>query len=244
MTPDPDQPYVGATPSPTRAPPSWPGFSPSLQPPCPHLPQPLGQRFLAQPGPRCRIWVEPCWPTVQYDGMLGKPRRVLKMRWSRWCRHVAALSLLASFAPHELYAATPISLQKDGAVSVAGRSLRCPNTWAVLNWRLPNLGLAARGVVVLSPRLLNQQSDTVRLFVFHHECGHHHVGGSETGADCWAVKQGVRQGWLDRQASHRCAGPSATRRKPPRILQAPAVAPVSISASPTSPLRRSGGRRR
>jgi hypothetical protein len=38
----------------------------------------------------------------------------------------------------------------------------------------------------------------VRLFVFYHECGHHHVGASELGADCWAVGQGVRQGWLDR----------------------------------------------
>ena len=103
------------------------------------------------------------------------------MRWSRSCRHVAAAGLLASLAPQDLEAATPISLQKDGALAVAGRSLRCPNTRAVLDVRLPNLGLAARGVV------------------FHHECGHHHVGGSETGADCWAVKQGVRQGWLDRQ---------------------------------------------
>jgi hypothetical protein len=121
------------------------------------------------------------------------------MRWLNSCRHVAAVGLLASLAPHDLEAATPISLQKDGALAVAGRSLRCPNTRAVLDVRLPNLGLAARGVVVFNPRLLNRQTDTVRLFVFHHECGHHHVGGSETGADCWAVKQGVRQGWLDRQ---------------------------------------------
>ena len=121
------------------------------------------------------------------------------MRWSRSCRQVAAFGLWASLAPHELDAATPITLQKDGALAVAGRSLRCPNTRAVLDARLPNLGLAARGVVVFNPRLLNRQTDTVRLFVFHHECGHHHVGGSETGADCWAVKQGVRQGWLDRQ---------------------------------------------
>jgi hypothetical protein len=40
----------------------------------------------------------------------------------------------------------------------------------------------------------------VRLFVFHHECGHHYVGASELGADCWAVNQGLRQGWLDHQA--------------------------------------------
>jgi len=38
----------------------------------------------------------------------------------------------------------------------------------------------------------------VRLFVFHHECGHHHVGASEFGADCWAVQRGVRDGWLNR----------------------------------------------
>jgi hypothetical protein len=121
------------------------------------------------------------------------------MRWLRPCRHVAVLGLLASLASHELDAATPISLQKNGALAVAGRSLRCPNTRAVLDSQLPNLGLAARGVVVFNPRLLNRQTDTVRLFVFHHECGHHYVGGSETGADCWAVKQGVRQGWLNRE---------------------------------------------
>jgi hypothetical protein len=38
----------------------------------------------------------------------------------------------------------------------------------------------------------------VRLFVFHHECGHHHVGGNELSADCWAVDKGVREGWLDK----------------------------------------------
>jgi hypothetical protein len=63
---------------------------------------------------------------------------------------------------------------------------------------LPNLGLAAPGLLVMNPALLGRYSETVQLFVFHHECGHHHVGASELGADCWAVKQGVRDGWLDR----------------------------------------------
>jgi hypothetical protein len=83
---------------------------------------------------------------------------------------------------------------------IAGRPLRCGNNRNVLDPHLPNLGLAAPGVVVFNPRLLNRWSDTVRLFVFHHECGHHHVGGDELAADCWAVKEGVRQGWLDRPA--------------------------------------------
>jgi hypothetical protein len=84
-------------------------------------------------------------------------------------------------------------------LDVAGHTLRCGSMRNVLDRRLPGLGLAAPGVVVFNPRLINRQSNTVRLFVFYHECGHHHVGGSETGADCWAAKQGVRQGWLKRE---------------------------------------------
>ena len=45
--------------------------------------------------------------------------------------------------------------------------------------------------------MLSEQPDSVRLFVFHHECGHHNVGESELAADCWAVDHGVREGWLD-----------------------------------------------
>jgi hypothetical protein len=96
--------------------------------------------------------------------------------------------------------AQSIAKQRDGTLMIAGRPLRCGNKRNVLDPHLPNLGLAAPGVVVFNPRLLNRWSDTVRLFVFHHECGHHHVGGDELAADCWAVKEGVRQGWLDRPA--------------------------------------------
>lgn len=90
----------------------------------------------------------------------------------------------------------PIAKQKDGTLLIAGRSLRCGRNRHVLDRGLPNLGLAARGVLVFNPRELNRWSDTVRLFVYHHECGHQKIGGSEFGADCWAVKQGVRDGWL------------------------------------------------
>ena len=91
-----------------------------------------------------------------------------------------------------------IAKQRDGTILIAGRSLRCGDMRNVLDSRLPNLGLAAPGVVVFNPRQLSRWSDAVRLFVFHHECGHHHVGGNELAADCWAVKEGVREGWLNR----------------------------------------------
>jgi hypothetical protein len=94
--------------------------------------------------------------------------------------------------------AQSVRKQPDGSVLIAGRSLRCGSARNVIDANLPNLGLAAPGVLVMNPRLLARWPAIVRLFVFHHECGHHHVGGSEIGADCWAVKEGVRQGWLDR----------------------------------------------
>jgi hypothetical protein len=90
----------------------------------------------------------------------------------------------------------PIAKQKDGTLLIAGRTLRCGGNRHVLDRGLPNLGLAAPGVLVFNPRELNHYSDTVRLFVYHHECGHHNVGASELGADCWAARQGVRDGWL------------------------------------------------
>jgi len=118
----------------------------------------------------------------------------------RWgvCAGAAAIVACASWGSAPLQSATPISLQRDGTISIAGRTLRCGSVRNVLDPRLPNLGVAAPGVLVLNPGLLNRQSEIVRLFVFHHECGHHHVGGSELKADCWAVNEGVKAGWLDR----------------------------------------------
>ena len=120
------------------------------------------------------------------------------MLWRRFGAVAAAACLCAVLDNSEAVAAQKIAKQRDGALLVAGRSLRCGTNRNVLDPHLPNLGLAAPGVVVFNPRQLNRWPDTVRLFVYHHECGHHHVGGDELAADCWAVKAGVREGWLDR----------------------------------------------
>lgn len=81
---------------------------------------------------------------------------------------------------------------------MAGRSLRCGSARNVLDRRLPSEGAASPGVLIINPRLITRMPQTVRLFVFYHECGHHHVGGSELRADSWAVTRGVAEGWLDR----------------------------------------------
>jgi hypothetical protein len=94
--------------------------------------------------------------------------------------------------------AVPVSLKGDGSVQIAGRAASCGAVRTELDSGLPNLGISipSRRLLVLNPALLRRQPDKVRLFVFYHECGHHHVGGNELRADCWAVGQGVREGWL------------------------------------------------
>ena len=65
---------------------------------------------------------------------------------------------------------------------------------------LPTLGSASPGVVVLNPYLLNRQPDAVRLFVFHHECGHHLSVRASWGLTAGRSIRALRQGWLDHQA--------------------------------------------
>jgi hypothetical protein len=141
------------------------------------------------------------------------------MRWSRtFCGVLVALTLVVSLdsllPPSPIdpkrklrsrdrdlaHLASPIALQHNGELLIADRTLRCGRMRNVLDPGLPTLGSAPPGVVVLNPYLLKRQPEAVRLFVFHHECGHHYVGASELGADCWAVNQGLRQGWLNHQA--------------------------------------------
>jgi hypothetical protein len=121
------------------------------------------------------------------------------MRVERSLAAVAAVLLSLTFSGASAQSAAPVSLQRDGAITMAGRTLKCGSVRNVLDSRLPNLGIASPGVLIMNPRLLTKQPQTVRLFVFFHECGHHHVGGNELRADCWAVGEGVREGWLDRK---------------------------------------------
>lgn len=94
-------------------------------------------------------------------------------------------------------ATASIEVKGDGKVLIAGISVACRSgIRTILDAKLPNLGIATRNLLVMNPSLLRRHSETVRLFVYHHECGHHHVGGDEIGADCWAVQAGVKAGWL------------------------------------------------
>jgi hypothetical protein len=94
---------------------------------------------------------------------------------------------------------SPAHAQKPAGngIEISGRAVHCGNVRILTDRHLPSEGAAAPGLLILNPRMLSEQPASVRLFVFHHECGHHNVGESELKADCWAVDRGVRDGWLD-----------------------------------------------
>jgi hypothetical protein len=113
-----------------------------------------------------------------------------------------AAALLACAGAGATFGATGFTERADGSLSIDGRTLRCGNARSKLDARLPNLGMSipSARLLVFNPELMARQSAIVRVFVFHHECGHQHVGGSELGADCWAVNRGVSDGWLQKKA--------------------------------------------
>jgi hypothetical protein len=120
------------------------------------------------------------------------------MRSIRLCGIAAAFAWGTMSVCGDVQSASSVRLQRDGSIAMDGHTLRCGDGIRnVLDARLPNLGVAAPGRLVMNPYLLRHETQTVRLFVFYHECGHHHVGGNEMKADCWAVSQGVQQGWLN-----------------------------------------------
>jgi len=85
------------------------------------------------------------------------------------------------------------------SVTLGGHELQCNNAQIMVDRTLPSEGAADDDNLILNPDMLKDQPETVRIFIFKHECGHLTVGDSELAADCFAVHQGVREQWLDRK---------------------------------------------
>lgn len=135
------------------------------------------------------------------------------------------------------------------SVTLGGRKVQCHNAQIMIDRTLPSEGGAGDDFVILNPDMLKNQPETVRIFVFKHECGHLTVGDSELKADCFAVQQGVHEHWLDRKgldqvcqsfdgAPETSTHPSAERRCRnldqcyAAALAVEATAPAPVAAKP------------
>ncbi len=86
-----------------------------------------------------------------------------------------------------------------GELVLDGRKVSCGRRPTVLHNRLDDYGAAYQGFIILNPKRLEKVSTAVKLWTYAHECGHQFRGPDEEVADCFAVQQGRRQGWLTAQ---------------------------------------------
>jgi len=102
----------------------------------------------------------------------------------------------ASVVPAPLVEWVPVA--HAGSAVLGGRRVSCRFGKVVINNKLPDLGMAARGTIWLNRKLLGKHSGTFQQFVFLHECAHQYTW-DESEADCWAIKRGVYRGLFSRR---------------------------------------------
>jgi hypothetical protein len=86
-----------------------------------------------------------------------------------------------------------------GQLKLDGKALNCGKRPTVLNPNFDSWGGAFPGFLILNPKKMNGLSTQVKLYIYSHECGHQFVGADETKADLFAIRRGVKWGWLDAQ---------------------------------------------
>jgi hypothetical protein len=87
----------------------------------------------------------------------------------------------------------------EGQLKIDGRSVTCGKRPTVLYSNFDSWGGAFPGFLILNTKKITGLSTPVKLYVYSHECGHQFIGADETKADLFAIRRGVRYGWLDAQ---------------------------------------------
>ncbi len=81
---------------------------------------------------------------------------------------------------------------------IGGVRVSCMGVPTWIDDQINDIAIAVPGAIVLSPALGNWPP-VVQVFVYAHECAHHlpAIGSNESAADCWAIKLGRNQGWIN-----------------------------------------------
>lgn len=86
-----------------------------------------------------------------------------------------------------------------GEMKIDGRRVNCGTRPTVLNPNFDSWGGAFPGFVIMNTKKISGLSTQVKRYIYAHECGHQFIGANETEADLFAIRRGVRRGWLDAQ---------------------------------------------
>ena len=84
-----------------------------------------------------------------------------------------------------------------GKMTLDGHPVSCGARPTVIDANLDSWGGSFPGYLILNPNRLRGLSTPVKQYVYYHECGHQFGGASETGADCFSIRRGVKSDWLN-----------------------------------------------
>jgi hypothetical protein len=87
-----------------------------------------------------------------------------------------------------------------GALAFDGQTFTCGRYPTILDPKLDDYGAAWFGFILVNPDRFAKLPLTIKRYAYRHECGHQYVGYDEGEADCYAIRQGRREGWLDDKA--------------------------------------------
>lgn len=80
---------------------------------------------------------------------------------------------------------------------IDGKRMLCGRRPVIIDDKFDSWGGAFPGFLIWNSAMTAKLPTVVRLYIFSHECGHQFVGRDEQAADCFAVRRGVRYGWLN-----------------------------------------------
>jgi hypothetical protein len=89
------------------------------------------------------------------------------------------------------------TLVPAGQYTLDGHRVECSGRPTLLDPGLNDYAATYPKFIIVNPTLMAKVATPVKLWIYAHECGHHHVGKDEAKADCYGIKRGRREGWLD-----------------------------------------------
>ncbi len=92
-----------------------------------------------------------------------------------------------------------------GRLRLGGRRVMCGKRPSILDPEFDTWAGAYTnpGFIIVNPIYMSKENKTVQLYIYAHECGHQFRGFDEDTADAFAIRRGVRQGWLTRSGMRR-----------------------------------------
>lgn len=90
---------------------------------------------------------------------------------------------------------------RPGRLRLGGRRVMCGRRPSILDPEFDTWAGAYTnpGFIIVNPRYMQKETKVVQLYIYAHECGHQFRGFDEDTADAFAIRRGVRQGWLKRR---------------------------------------------